>query len=66
MSSAFDPYYIWLGIPPEEQPPHHYRLLGVTLFEENFEVIEGAVNRPHSSERPSNAWHRLVNTTNGG
>ena len=45
MSDAFDPYYIWLGIPPEEQPPHHYRLLGVTLFEENSEVIEAAANR---------------------
>ena len=45
MTDAFDPYYIWLGIPPEEQPPHHYRLLGVTLFEENSEVIEAAANR---------------------
>ena len=45
MSDAFDPYYIWLGIPPEEQPPHHYRLLGVTLFETNREVIEAAANR---------------------
>ena len=45
MSDAFDPYYIWLGIPPEEQPPHHYRLLGVTLFENNREVIEAAANR---------------------
>ena len=42
MSDAFDPYYIWLGIPPEDQPPHHYRLLGVTLFESNREVIEAA------------------------
>ena len=45
MSDAFDPYYIWLGIPPEEQPPNHYRLLGVTLFEDNSEVIEAAANR---------------------
>ena len=45
MSDAFDPYYIWLGIPPEEQPPHHYRLLGVTLFENNRQVIEAAANR---------------------
>ena len=45
MSDAFDPYYIWLGIPPENQPPHHYRLLGVTLFESNREVIEAAANR---------------------
>ena len=24
-----DPYHVWLGIPPEEQPPNHYRLLGI-------------------------------------
>ncbi len=45
MSDSFDPYYIWLGIPPEDQPPHHYRLLGIELFEANLEVIEGAANR---------------------
>ena len=45
MGDAFDPYYIWLGIPPDDQPPNHYRLLGVTLFEANREVIEAAANR---------------------
>ncbi len=45
MSEPFDPYYIWLGIPPEDQPPNHYRLLGVTLLETNREVIEAAANR---------------------
>ena len=28
LQEKFDPYHIWLGIPPEEQPPNHYRLLG--------------------------------------
>jgi hypothetical protein len=28
MPEAFDPYHKWLAIPPEEQPPHHYRLWG--------------------------------------
>ena len=41
----FDPYYQWLGIPPEEQPPNHYRLLGIRLFEENTEVIQNASDR---------------------
>ena len=41
----FDPYYQWLGIPPEEQPPNHYRLLGIRLFEENSEVIQNAADR---------------------
>ena len=45
MSDIFDPYYIWLGIPSESQPPDHYRILGVTLFESNREVIEAAANR---------------------
>ncbi len=41
----FDPYRQWLGIPPEEQPPHLYRLLGIGLFESNADVIEGAADR---------------------
>ena len=43
--SDFDPYYKWLGIPPEEQPPTHYRLLGIQVLEQNVEVIESAANR---------------------
>jgi hypothetical protein len=27
--SEFDPYRKWLGIPPKDQPPHYYRLLGI-------------------------------------
>lgn len=41
----FDPYLNWLGIPPHEQPPNFYRLLGVVLFESNPEVIEQAADR---------------------
>lgn len=41
----FDPLYVWLGIPPEEQPPDHYRLLGVRQFESNPEVIDSAADR---------------------
>ena len=41
----FDPYHKWLGIPPEEQPPNHYRLLGLQVFESNPEVILAAVMR---------------------
>jgi len=44
-ASGLDPYYLWLGIPPEEQPPNHYRLLGLRLFEENQAVIEAAARR---------------------
>lgn len=41
----YDAYHLWLGIPPEEQPPSHYRLLGVHLFEQNAEVIRNAADR---------------------
>lgn len=43
MSEAFDPYYKWLGIGPEEQPANHYRLLGIRLFEPDPDVIQDAV-----------------------
>ncbi len=45
MVAEFDPYYKWLGIPPRDQPPHHYRLLGIELFEPDMEVIEAAADR---------------------
>lgn len=43
--AKFDPYRIWLGIPPDEQPPNHYRLLGVGLFEADPDVISNAADR---------------------
>ena len=42
MSTSFDPYHKWLGIPPDQQPAHHYRLLGIGLFESDADVIEAA------------------------
>ncbi|HEY2148992.1 MAG TPA: hypothetical protein VGH32_13715 [Pirellulales bacterium] len=45
MSAAFDPYHKWLGIPPAEQPPHHYRLLGLAVFEHDADVIEIAADQ---------------------
>jgi hypothetical protein len=42
---SFDPYYEWLGIPPDEQPADHYRLLGVRRFETNAKVIENGAER---------------------
>jgi hypothetical protein len=41
----FDAYRVWLGIPKAEQPPHHYRLLGVTLFETDPQVIQEGADR---------------------
>lgn len=46
MSAGFDLYHKLLGIPPEEQPPNYYRLLGLTrTFEDDVEVIENCANR---------------------
>ncbi len=42
---SFDPYHLWLGIPPREQPPNHYRLLGIEFFESDAEVIAMAADR---------------------
>lgn len=44
-SVAFDPYHKWLGIPKSDQPAHHYRLLGIPVFEDDLQVIEGAADR---------------------
>jgi hypothetical protein len=45
MTGPFDPYYKWLGIPPDEQPPNHYRLLAVRLYEPDADVIEAAAEQ---------------------
>lgn len=43
--SGFDPLHQWFGIPPAEQPPNHYRLLGIPLFECEPDVIETAADQ---------------------
>ncbi len=48
MTAEFDPYHKLLGISPREQPPNHYRLLGVAVFEDDPEVIEASANRQMS------------------
>ena len=45
MSEAFDPYHKWLGIQPKDQPPHHYRLLGIEQFESDPDVIASAADQ---------------------
>jgi serine/threonine-protein kinase len=67
MSKAFDPYHSWLGIPPSEQPPDHYRLLGVPRYEKDADVIEHAADRQMSylrtfrSVKHVNAAQKLLN-----
>ena len=45
MAETFDPYHVWLGIPPKEQPANHYRLLGIAIFESDPDVIDNAADR---------------------
>ncbi len=45
MSKRFNPYHSWLGIPVAEQPPNHYRLLGIPLFEANEDVIQNGLDQ---------------------
>ncbi|HQU41788.1 MAG TPA: serine/threonine-protein kinase [Pirellulales bacterium] len=45
MSEHFDPYHQWLGVPPKDQPPHHYRLLAIDFLEANADVISNAADR---------------------
>ena len=67
MADAFDPYYHWLGIPPEQQPPDCYRLLGLRMFEDNPDVIQAAADRQmghlrtYQSGRHSGESQRLLN-----
>lgn len=44
MKDLFDPYRKWLGISPEDQPPHHYRLLGIEPLEPDPDVIANAAD----------------------
>jgi hypothetical protein len=45
MPDTFDPYHKWLGIPPKDQPPNHYRLLGIEAFESDADVVESAADQ---------------------
>ncbi len=67
MSDRFDPYYKWLGIPPERQPPSHYELLGIREYESDPDVICSAADRQMTylrtfqSGKNSKASQRLLN-----
>ena len=59
MAGEFDPYHRWLGIPPAEQPPTHYRLLGLAEFESDPEVISGAADRQMAHVRHYQIGHHV-------
>ncbi len=54
----FNAYHRWLGIPLAEQPPHHYRLLGMGLFEADAAVIEASADRQMAHVKTYKAGQR--------
>lgn len=66
-TAAFDPYHKWLGISPDEQPPDHYRLLGVNRFERDADVIQEAADqrmghvRTHQNGKYGDLSQKLLN-----
>jgi hypothetical protein len=66
-SAPFDAYHKWLGIPPADQPPTHYRLLGLEACESDLEVIAGAADarlaqlRTYQAGRHARESQRLLN-----
>lgn len=64
MSSVpFDPYHKWLGIPLAEQPAHHYRLLGIPLYEDDTQVVEAAADRHMAFLRKFQAGEHAADAT---
>ncbi|MBQ17488.1 MAG: hypothetical protein CMJ65_10220 [Planctomycetaceae bacterium] len=59
MSELFDPYHKWLGIPADQQPVDHYRLLGVAQFESDPDVIEAAANQRTSYLRDKSSGEHV-------
>ena len=66
MPPTFDPYLEWLGIPVAEQPPDHYRLLGVERFCADADAMADAADRlllrvgAHQSGERSDTARRLL------
>jgi hypothetical protein len=66
-ADQFDPYHKWLGIPPKDQPPNHYRLLGIQTFEDDPDTIANAADqrmahvRSFQSGKYSAISQRLLN-----
>ena len=67
MGEAFDPYHKWLGIPPEDQPADHYRLLGLKALESDPDAIEAAADqrmahlRTYQAGKQSDLSQKLLN-----
>src|SRR6185369_15338844 len=62
MPDHFDPYHVWLGIPPEEQPPNFYRLLGLRPLEQNPDVISNALDQRRAYLRSVQSGQRAAHS----
>lgn len=62
MSEEFNPYEAWLKIPLSQQPPSHYRLLGLPDFESDAAKIEAAADRQMAHVRTFQAGPRGKHT----
>jgi len=62
-SERFDAYHKWLGIPPDEQPPDHYRLFGIQAFESDPDVIGSAAGRQMANVRSFQIGEHVTEAT---
>lgn len=62
MDESFDPYWQWLGIPPDERPVDHYRLLGLAMFESNPQRIEAVADARMNLVRSYQSGPRVAHT----
>lgn len=60
LNDEFDAYHQWLSIPQAEQPPTLYRLLGLSPFESNANVIHAAADRQMAYLRTLSAGKRAA------
>ncbi|HEX3655729.1 MAG TPA: hypothetical protein VHV55_07990 [Pirellulales bacterium] len=52
MSTGFDPYHAWLGLPPGSRPSNHYELLGLKLFASEPPIIADAADESLAKVKP--------------
>jgi hypothetical protein len=70
VAESFDPYSEWLGIQSDGQSPDHYRLLGLTPFEPDLELITRAADAAMAKVRRIRPgahlteWSRMLDQLN--
>ena len=62
MLTEFDPYHKWLGIPPDQQPPNYYKLLGLEEFESDHDVITNVADQRMKQIKTYQTGRRAVDS----